>query len=179
MGKNTTTKETPMTTTHLIKTGNAYATADLRFRVYRRDGWWRLHAADKYGFSTVMFLSKNKAEALAEAERVIASRINEEALPLDRTVQRPKEMWGEKFHKSGADASDWSDYEPCQCCGRKVGKNPLYAIVVGGGSSLCLPADAAEFEKHDGGWMGCYPIGSECAKMFPAGYLTTLPVATR
>jgi len=166
-----------MTTTHLTKIGSGYATADLDYRVTKRDDKaWYLYIADA---DRSVFLSTVKADALSRAEDIITYRKAEAALPWDRTTKRPDTMWGEKFHKSGADNSDWSDYEPCQCCGRKVGKNPLYAIVVGGGSSLCLPADATEFEKHDGGWMGCYPIGSECAKKFPAGYLTTLPVATR
>ena len=67
-----------MTTTHLNKVGNAYSTVDLRFRVYKRDGWWRLFEADEFGYSTVRFLSKNTAVALAKAEHVITERLNKE-----------------------------------------------------------------------------------------------------
>jgi len=165
--------DTMTTTTHLTKIGNAYATADLDYRVTKRDDKaWYLYIADE---DRSVYLATVKTDALNRAEDIINFRKAEAALPWDRTVKRPDAMWGEKYHQSGADASDWSDYEPCQCCGRKVGKNPLYAIVVNGGISLCTLEDSAEFEKHDGGWMGCYPIGRECAKAFPAGYLTTLP----
>ena len=49
----------------------------------------------------------------------------------------------------------------CTICARKVGENPVYFEVHNGG-------DLVEFGKgiHDGGYMGCWPIGSECAKQF-------------
>ena len=90
-------------------------------------------------------------------------------LPWDRVVNTPAKWWShnEKNYYYG-------DSNSCQCCGRKVGANPLGAIIVDGGGKMCRLADANAFEKYDGGWMGWYPVGSECAKKFPAGYLTTL-----
>lgn len=164
---------TKTTTTHLTKVGNAYATTDLRFRVTKNASHRWTMCDTKTGQTHE--LGTVGAWAFTTAESIITRTLDEEALPWDRTAPLPTTMWGEKYHASGADSSDWSDYQPCQCCGRKVGKNPLYAIVVGGGARLCALDDAGAFEKHDGGWMGCYPIGRECAKQFPAGYLTVLP----
>jgi hypothetical protein len=51
--------------------------------------------------------------------------------------------------------------ERCTICARKLGENPVFVEVHNGG-------DLVEFGKgiHDGGYMGCWPIGSECAKQF-------------
>jgi hypothetical protein len=51
--------------------------------------------------------------------------------------------------------------ERCTICARKLGENPVFVEVHNGG-------DLVEFGKgiQDGGYMGCWPIGSECAKQF-------------
>ena len=181
MATATTTQEIEMTTTKtmtLNKVGNAYATADLKYRVYKSAGWWRLYCADNLGAPSDQALSTVKAEALADAEQIIAACElgtgstdigNGADLPWDRVVNTPAKWWShnEKNYYYG-------DINSCQCCGRKVGANPLGAIIVDGGGKMCQLADANAFEKYDGGWMGWYPGGSECAKKFPAGYLTTL-----
>jgi hypothetical protein len=179
MATATTTQEIEMTTTKtttLNKVGNAYATADLKYRVYKSAGWWRLYCADNLGAPSDNALSTIKAEALADAEQIIliaefatgpTSITTEADLPWDRTERRPSAVFSAKYQDSDAE-------NPCVCCGRKTGKNPLGAIIVGGGAFMCRPEDANAFEKYDGGWMGWFPVGSECAKKFPAGYLTTL-----
>lgn len=60
----------------------------------------------------------------------------------------------------------------CQCCGRAVSAKAAYIIVCDGGASLVHPEDADSL-LNDGGFMGCFPVGSECAKKIPAEYLTT------
>ena len=180
MATATTTQEIEMTTTKtttLNKVGNAYATADLKYRVYKSAGWWRLYCADNLGAPSDQALSTVKAEALADAEQIILvaefatgpTCITTEAdLPWERTSAHAfAGTFSAKYQESQA-------HNPCICCGRETGKNPLGAIIVGGGAFMCQPADAAAFETNDRGWMGWYPVGSECAKKFPAGYLTTL-----
>ena len=58
---------------------------------------------------------------------------------------------------------DW-----CNVCGRRIGKTCYWVEVVDGGavwdSKTYGPAD-----QHDAGYMGCYPVGRECAKRFKAG----------
>jgi hypothetical protein len=154
------------TTAHLTKVGNAYATSDLAYRVTKHDDKaWYLYIADE---DRSVYLATVKADALNGAERIIVSRKAEAALPWDRTTKTPAKWWSHKRDY------EYGDLNCCQCCGRTVGKNPLGAIIVGGGGEMCQPADNAAFMQNDGGYMGWYPVGSECAKHFPAGYLTTL-----
>ena len=75
------------------------------------------------------------------------------------------------------DAMTWHDKvangdgqeERCSICGRKVGENPAYVEVHNGG-------DLVEYGKgiHDGGYMGAWAIGSECAKQFNPALLGSI-----
>ncbi len=58
----------------------------------------------------------------------------------------------------------------CVVCNRKVGADALLMEVYGGGA---IPDRTviAEPDLNDGGYMGCYPVGSECAKKFEKGVL--------
>lgn len=74
-------------------------------------------------------------------------------------------IWKHKHtHEYGSLAS-------CQCCGRPVSKNATGIVIADGGSSIVYPDDVANV-INDSGYMGWYPIGSECAKKIPAEYLT-------
>jgi hypothetical protein len=67
-------------------------------------------------------------------------------------------FWNENY-----DATDKNgiQIERCTICARKLGANPVFVEVHNGG-------DLVEFGKgiQDGGYMGCWPVGSECAKKF-------------
>ena len=151
-------------TTTFIKTGRKYATQDLRFIVSReRDGWFMLDRTTRNEY----FLTPTRDGAIEEASRqveeIIASE-SEEEVTMVRTI--PADMiWTHKHdHEYGSLAS-------CQCCGRPVSRNAVGSVVGDGGSSIVHPDDAASIIT-DGGYMGWYPIGSECAKKIPAEYLT-------
>lgn len=67
--------------------------------------------------------------------------------------------WTDKWHLQG-------DMKHCQVCGRKLGNNPLYVEVAGGG----FVHDPAFGEAvQDGGYIGMMPVGMECAKKFAPG----------
>jgi len=57
--------------------------------------------------------------------------------------------------------------ERCNICGRKLGAN-LYAVEVTNGGSVHDPATGPA-DINDSGYMGFYPVGSECTKKFGAG----------
>lgn len=61
-----------------------------------------------------------------------------------------------------------SDLELCSVCGRILGKNPWYMEVIDGG--YIRLQDGTE-PVRDGGYMGHYPIGTECAKKFAPNLL--------
>ena len=61
-----------------------------------------------------------------------------------------------------------SSEKRCCVCGRKVGKNSWYFEVIDGGD--LRKQDGTE-AIQDAGYMGCYPVGSECAKKFEEGIL--------
>lgn len=53
----------------------------------------------------------------------------------------------------------------CVQCGRKVGKNGFWIEVINGGEIRLQ--DGTEHDiANDAGYMGCWAVGSECAKMF-------------
>jgi len=58
----------------------------------------------------------------------------------------------------------------CHACGAVL--NPDRAVtvrIVGGGGEVLHPEDADRY-INDGGDMGAWDLGPECAKMFPAAY---------
>lgn len=63
------------------------------------------------------------------------------------------------------------DLDCCYVCGRILGKNPMYMEVIDGG--FIREQDGTE-PIRDGGYMGHYPIGSECAKKFAPNLLKKL-----
>ena len=65
--------------------------------------------------------------------------------------------------------------EPCQYCGRKVGKKDLFVPTLDG-ADVIHPEDVAWCEANLGiDWPGFYRIGSECAKLLPKGWVHVLP----
>jgi hypothetical protein len=53
----------------------------------------------------------------------------------------------------------------CVQCGRKVGKNAWWVEVINGGDIRLQ--DGTEHDiANDRGYMGCWAVGSECAKTF-------------
>jgi hypothetical protein len=57
----------------------------------------------------------------------------------------------------------------CVQCGRKVGANAWYVEVIDGG--FIRLQDGTEADMTDAGYMGCYAIGNECAKLFAPNLL--------
>lgn len=57
----------------------------------------------------------------------------------------------------------------CVVCNRKVGESPLWLGVVNGGE--VWDYRLGEPDLNDSGYMGHYPVGSECAKKFEEGVL--------
>jgi hypothetical protein len=64
-------------------------------------------------------------------------------------------------------ASDGS-VQHCVQCGKKIGKSAKWVQVFGGGAVFAKSEGECE---RDGGWMGWFPVGSECAKSFASGVL--------
>lgn len=64
-------------------------------------------------------------------------------------------------------AADGSVHD-CVQCGRKIGKTAKWVCVANGGS---VWAKSEGEPVRDGGFMGWFPVGSECAKTFAAGVL--------
>ena len=61
--------------------------------------------------------------------------------------------------------------EPCQYCGRKVGKKDLFVPTLDG-ADVIHPEDVAWIEANlTIDWLGYYRIGSECAKKLPKGWV--------
>jgi hypothetical protein len=57
----------------------------------------------------------------------------------------------------------------CVQCGRKVGANPWFVEIINGGDIRLQ--DGAEADHNDAGYMGCWPVGNECAKSFAPNLL--------
>ena len=79
-------------------------------------------------------------------------------------------IFSEKYQASG------SAFLSCVVCARDTSKkgNSQGVIVAEGGSAILHSADN-EIEQSDGGYMGWFPIGSECIKKVPAEYRVANP----
>jgi hypothetical protein len=58
----------------------------------------------------------------------------------------------------------------CALCLRPVGNNPLWVEVFDGGA-IWDEYSNGPADQNDRGYMGHYPVGSECAKKFAANVL--------
>lgn len=56
----------------------------------------------------------------------------------------------------------------CVQCGKETGESAKWVQVYGGG---VVWAKSEGEPERDGGWMGWFPVGSECAKKFERGVL--------
>ena len=64
-----------------------------------------------------------------------------------------------------------NDAAPCVICGKPVkNSSPAKSAEVTDGGNRFVPI-AEKADENDDGYMGFYPVGSECARLFPAGYL--------
>lgn len=54
----------------------------------------------------------------------------------------------------------------CAICGRRTSGRRLRARVVDGGVRFAAP----DADEDQGGDMGYFPVGTECAKLLPAGW---------
>lgn len=77
------------------------------------------------------------------------------------------EPFGPKYHERVANGYTGDE---CAICGRRTGRDPLLAHVVDGGTRFIAADDHSEDETP--GDMYWFPVGSECAKAFPAGFLS-------
>jgi hypothetical protein len=57
----------------------------------------------------------------------------------------------------------------CVQCGRKVGANAWYVEIIDGGDIRLQ--DGTEADVNHAGYMGCWPVGNECAKSFAPNLL--------
>jgi hypothetical protein len=58
---------------------------------------------------------------------------------------------------------------PCVRCGRAVKSEQYYVECVDGGLYALSTNEQADYE--DGGYMGCFPVGSECVKHIPKEFV--------
>jgi hypothetical protein len=80
-------------------------------------------------------------------------------------------LWGEKYQQREAKGFGSLPFLACLICGRDTSKqgNSNGVIVSGGGSTIVHPEDAHK-EVVSGGYMGWFPIGSECIKAIPSEF---------
>lgn len=77
----------------------------------------------------------------------------------------------EKYQNSDS----YSYTEFCACCGRGIkGEPKFYIHAIAPYLIVPFDTDSEEVEAKGVEDMGCYPIGSECKKRYPAGYVGTI-----
>lgn len=84
-------------------------------------------------------------------------------------------LWGEKYQARNNNSRGHS-FLSCIICGRDTSKqgNSNGVHVGAGGASIIHPEDI-HLERDDAGWMGWFPIGSECIKAIPAEFRAANP----
>ena len=85
-----------------------------------------------------------------------------------KTVNTTKIQAGEGLNFAEPKSNVGYDDAFCVQCGRKVGADAWYVEVVNGGDIRLQDGSEA---VRDAGYMGCYPVGNECAKSFAPNLL--------
>jgi hypothetical protein len=83
--------------------------------------------------------------------------------PLDTSVSSVKKIQAGESPNWAEPKSNVEGGAYCVQCGRKTGSNPWYVEVIDGGDIRLQDGTEA---VQDAGYMGCYPVGNECAKSF-------------
>jgi hypothetical protein len=81
------------------------------------------------------------------------------------------DLWSEIYHAKADDS------ERCIVCGKLTSeKSKGLGVIVGdGGGSIIHPADNdQELKEYPAGYMGWWPVGTECIKKVPVEYRTGL-----
>jgi hypothetical protein len=82
------------------------------------------------------------------------------------------ELFSEKYQ---AKTANGSSFLQCVFCGRDTSKQgKSNGVVVGQGGSLIVHPEDYE-QAQDGGFMGWFPVGSECIKQVPAEFRVPNP----
>lgn len=85
-----------------------------------------------------------------------------------KTVNTTKIQAGESLNFAEPKSNVGYDDNFCVQCGRKVGADSWYVEVIDGGDIRLQDGSEA---VQDAGYMGCYPVGNECAKQFAPNLL--------
>lgn len=81
------------------------------------------------------------------------------------TVVMPKLTAGDSVNFADPKENVGRDDDYCVQCGRKMGKNGWFVEIINGGEIRLQ--DGTEHDiANDAGYMGCWPVGNECAKGF-------------
>ena len=88
-------------------------------------------------------------------------------------------VWGERY-RLGQDRADvksaktGTDYVACIHCGNVLpAAKAIWVELVDPDDLVEQTPEARELAQHDGGYMGCWPVGSTCGKTIPAQYRVT------
>jgi len=107
-----------------------------------------------------------EAKTLDEKIYSLEFLLNQMAKEQEKAVQKTYEFnAGDPMHWH----PDYDNYDVngkqvdrCTICARILGKNQFYVEVHNGGDLAAV----GTADEYDAGYMGCWPIGSECAKKF-------------
>jgi hypothetical protein len=83
----------------------------------------------------------------------------EAAAPVERAIPVP---FTSKAHDDRT-----ADLSGCVLCGRST-PSPRFFVEIADGGKIVKPGSA---DKEDAGYMGMYPIGSECKNALPSDYI--------
>lgn len=86
------------------------------------------------------------------------------------------ELWGPKFQAGEEIAAKKSettgiDHVACIHCGKVMKSTKVLWVEIGGGGDELIPTDASDEKYADGGYMGCWAIGTTCGKSIPAQFI--------
>lgn len=74
-------------------------------------------------------------------------------------------LFSEKYHAKG------SQFLSCIICGRDTSKKGRsWGVIIGEGAGVIVHPQDNEIAKSCGGYMGWFPIGSECIKQIPVEF---------
>lgn len=119
---------------------------------------------------TTTTLTPEQIEAIRKSDAEVQARLDRFAAAYNANVKANlgKLRHGDDMPFKGG--IHQGEMNRCAVCERKTGNDPLYVEVFDGGAIWDVSTHG-EADINDRGYMGHYPVGSECAKKFATGVL--------
>jgi len=106
----------------------------------------------------------------SETSKITLSTNGAREIYADEVIDLFGEKYQQKVEKYG------STFLQCVFCGKNVSRQGnCQGVWVGAGGASIIHTEDTDKERSDAGWMGWFPVGSECIKVVPKEFRSENP----